>query len=131
MRSNERRHDKADGVIDQESRQHAGRSNYHHDQQHEGAVRVLDRDGAGRRKANWPETFRCATTIIMPSNSVMVSKFDRAVGILEIEHAQADHEAGAEKRRAGAIEPVTGQSADGHDDVSRGEDGDGEHGWLC
>ena len=54
---------------------------------------------------------------------------DGGEGLVEAEDAGRHHQAGAEQRRAGAVEPVAGQLADGHDHVGGGEDEDrGNHG---
>ena len=55
----------------------------------------------------------------------MVSMSMARVGLLEAEHAESDHQAGAEERGAGAVELVARQLADGDDEVGRGEDDDG------
>ena len=53
-------------------------------------------------------------------------EIDRAIGFIERDDAKRDHQARAEQRRAGAIEPVARQLADGHDQIGRREYGDGD-----
>ena len=53
---------------------------------------------------------------------------DGAVGLLEAQHAARHHQARAEQRRAGAVEPEPRYAAQGDDDISGGKDQRGDHG---
>ena len=49
-------------------------------------------------------------------------EIDRTVSLLRSQHADAQHEAATEQRRAGAIDAINGNLADRDDRVSRDED---------
>ena len=83
-----------------------------------------DKGVTSRKK---PDRRRFATTIITPSSSVIVRMSMAAKASLEIEDAEADHEAGAEQSGAGAVEPLARQTAERHDQIGGGEDDDGDH----
>ncbi len=49
------------------------------------------------------------------------AEIDRAIGLVERQRAAGDHQRRAQERRAGAVQPQEGQSAEGDDQVGRGE----------
>ena len=50
---------------------------------------------------------------------------DRAIGLLQRDDVQPHHQAGADQRRAGAVQLVAGQFADRDNEIGRDEDDDG------
>ena len=53
---------------------------------------------------------------------------DGGEGLAHVEDAEGDHQAGAEQRGAGAVEPPARQAAQRHDQIGGGENDDGDHG---
>lgn len=84
----DRRHDQADGVVDQERRQHAGQQRHHH-QQHERRVRMLDSVGAKRPEgAGHLQMRHHDHHAEQQRNGVEI---DGAIGIFHTECADGDH----------------------------------------
>jgi hypothetical protein len=52
-------------------------------------------------------------------------EIDRPISLIERDDAHSDHEAGADERRAGAVELITGKLADGDDEISREKNDNG------
>ena len=72
--------------------------------------------------AKKPESRRLATTIIMPSSSVMRVEVDRLVGVFERQRARCDHEAGADQGDAGPVDAQAGNPADREREIASDKD---------
>ena len=122
----ERRHHQADRVVDEEGGEDAGDQDDRHEEDQRMA-RPRDDEAVDQ-----PE--EAGEAQIGGDDHHAEEERDRlevdgAIGLAEAEHAEPDHEARAEQRGAGPVEPVAGQLADGDDEIGGGEDEDGgEHG---
>ena len=77
--------------------------------------------------AKKPDRRKLATTIIMPSSSVIVSRSIACVGVVERQRARHHHQAGADQRDAGAVDGEERDLAERQRQIAgREHDGGGE-----
>ena len=119
----QRRHDQANGVVDEKGRERAGHD--HNRQQQNNGMVGARHDPVVRqpKKAGKAQVGDDDHHAEQQRDRVEI---DRAIGVIERDDAKSDHQARAEERRAGAVEPVARQLADGHDQIGRREYGDGD-----
>ena len=124
----DRRHDKADRVIDQKGRQNA-RHQRHDDEQHERRMRMFDGEPAERPESAGHLEMRDHDHHAEQERDRI--EIDGAKGFLEAQGTDRDHRRAAKKGDAGAVEPQAGNAANGDANIGQDEDDERRDAFEC
>ena len=115
----ERHHHQADRVVQQEGGKGAAGEDHGGEQLQRVMGARHDPAGDQPEKAGQPQVGDDDHHAEQQRDGVEI---DRARHLVDVEAAERQHQAGTDQRRAGAVEPETGQPADCDDDVGDGKD---------
>ena len=115
----QRRHDETDRVIDEKGGKESRRRRDRREQKDRTARDVRQPIGGAAEEAGKAQIGDDDHHAEQQGDGVEI---DGAIGLVEAQGANADHQARAEQRAAGAVEPIIGQLADREHEIGRRED---------